>query len=414
MSFLPNIIVKSNSTAGTANALMAFTGTDNLLTDSSTPTFTGGVLSGLSTPVSDTDAANKAYVDSVAQGLGTIESVRLSTTAAGTLASDFEDGDSIDGSALVTGDRILIKDQVSAIENGVYVVVASGAPTRASDMAEDGYAAGKFTFVEEGTANADTGWVCISDGGSDVVGTDSLDFTQFNATATFSGGEGIDISSGIVTVDFTDTETMNIGTGNDLQVAHNGNATITNSTGNIDISTSGVLTLNGTTSTSISGDASNDTELLLKSDGSISIQAGDGTQALHIGLDQQVMIGDGQTLGAWTPTVAGAADSNIQIGGSFSTSGFATSAATVNLGDDDSVLLADASSFIVTVNLPVAATVGAGRRYDIKVIDGTFSTNVTPDASDKIDDLADGVALSLVTTYESLSLISDGTDWKVL
>ena len=81
-----------------------------------------------SIPVDANDAESKDYVDSVVAGLSPKEPVRAATTAPGTLALDFENGDVIDGVTLATGDRILIKDQVTATENGLYIVNASGAP----------------------------------------------------------------------------------------------------------------------------------------------------------------------------------------------------------------------------------------------------------------------------------------------
>lgn len=102
------------------------------------------------------------------------EPVRVATTVAGTLASSFENGDSIDGVTLATGDRILIKDQASATENGIYTVNASGAPTRATDADTGAELLGAVTFVSEGTANRDTVWgqttnATISVGVSNIV-----------------------------------------------------------------------------------------------------------------------------------------------------------------------------------------------------------------------------------------------------
>ena len=111
------------------------------------------------TPSNANDAASKSYVDSTINGLDVKESVHLATTAAGTLASSFANGETIDGVALATGDRILIKDQTDASENGVYTVNASGAPTRAADFdADSEVTAGAFFFVEEGTANGNNGF----------------------------------------------------------------------------------------------------------------------------------------------------------------------------------------------------------------------------------------------------------------
>ena len=129
------------------------------------------------TPTDSGHAATKSYVDSVAQGLDVKKSVRLATTGKKTMASDFENGKFIDGVELSTGDRILIKDQSDdASENGIYVVAASGAPARA----EDSITAGAFTFVEEGTANADKGFV-LTTNDPITVGNTNLTFTQFSS-----------------------------------------------------------------------------------------------------------------------------------------------------------------------------------------------------------------------------------------
>jgi hypothetical protein len=106
-------------------------------------------------PSSGSDLVNKTYVDAFAQGLEIKDAVRVATTTAGTLATSFENGDTIDGVVLVTGDRILIKDQASGSENGIYTVNASGAPTRAVDAdASSEVGQGTFMLVLEGTVNA--------------------------------------------------------------------------------------------------------------------------------------------------------------------------------------------------------------------------------------------------------------------
>lgn len=125
--------------------------------------------------------------------LGSRTVVRVATTAAGTLASSFENGDTVDGVVLATGDRILIKDQASGSENGIYVVEATGAPTRASDMPTGDSANCIWTWVQEGTINANTAYVCTSAPGSDLVGTDALTFSQYDVTGTLPisrGGTG--------------------------------------------------------------------------------------------------------------------------------------------------------------------------------------------------------------------------------
>ncbi len=123
--------------------------------------------------------------------------VRAATTVAGTLASSFANGSTIDGVLLVTADRILLKNQASAIENGIYVVAASGTPTRASDLAAAAFGGGTFVIVEEGTANADTGWLCSTDS-ADIVGTNNLNFVKrlgSSAPALTTTGADVSVSA---------------------------------------------------------------------------------------------------------------------------------------------------------------------------------------------------------------------------
>jgi hypothetical protein len=126
-----------------------------------------------------TEVASTAAVNTLLDGRSFKPSVRVATTAAGTLATSFENADTIDGVTLATGDRILIKDQAAATENGIYVVAASGAPTRATDLDTGDSAANSFVSVEEGTANESTAWICPENVGSDVVGTDTITFTNY-------------------------------------------------------------------------------------------------------------------------------------------------------------------------------------------------------------------------------------------
>ncbi len=108
-------------------------------------------------------------------------SVRVATTENGILASDFENGDTIDGVVLVTGDRILIKDQTVGTENGIYEVQVTGAPVRANDFDTGLVVGGTFVFVQEGTVGRDVGYLCTNISGNDIVGTDALVFQLFSS-----------------------------------------------------------------------------------------------------------------------------------------------------------------------------------------------------------------------------------------
>lgn len=163
----------------------------DLAAPSADVSFGGFKITSLGTPTSGTDAATKAYVDAAAAGIDWKASVRVATTANGTLATAFENGDTIDGITLATGDRILLKDQTAGAENGIYVVAASGAPTRATDAdtaAE--ITAGMAVFVEQGTVNADTGWLLTTDGAI-TVDTTALVFTQFTSLGQITAGAAL-------------------------------------------------------------------------------------------------------------------------------------------------------------------------------------------------------------------------------
>lgn len=121
--------------------------------------------------------AVKAYVDSLTAGLKWKQTVKAATTTNGTLATDYENGDTIDGVTLATGDRILLKDQTTGSENGIYTVNASGAPTRATDADSGTELVSAAVFVEQGTVNADKAFVCTND--SIIIDSTSITFTAF-------------------------------------------------------------------------------------------------------------------------------------------------------------------------------------------------------------------------------------------
>lgn len=143
-------------------------------------------------PTAPEHAATKAYVDAARSGLDVKQSVRAATTAPINLATDLENGDTLDTTVtLATGDRVLVKNQSTASENGIYVVQASGAAVRATDFDGTGeVSGGAFTFVEEGTVNADSGWVVTSNG-SLTVGTSPIAWAQFSGAGQITAGAGL-------------------------------------------------------------------------------------------------------------------------------------------------------------------------------------------------------------------------------
>lgn len=153
------------------------------------PTFTGTVT--VPTPSVGTAAANKNYVDNAVQGLSWKQAVRVATTASGTLATAFANGQTVDGVTLATGDRILLKNQSTGADNGIYVVAASGAPARAADADSSTDIDAMTVYVESGTANQDTVWTLTTD--NPTLGSTALVYAQVNggtvptATTTTEG-----------------------------------------------------------------------------------------------------------------------------------------------------------------------------------------------------------------------------------
>ena len=115
--------------------------------------------------------------------------ILVATTTLGTLSTNFTAGSIVDGITISTGDRILIKNQTTGVENGVYIVQV-GTPIRSNDFYIGTATAGKVFQIIEGTVNADTSWVVTSDPPNDIVGTSSLVFAQTTKTGagSFTGG----------------------------------------------------------------------------------------------------------------------------------------------------------------------------------------------------------------------------------
>jgi hypothetical protein len=202
----------------------------------------------LSAPTSSTDAANKAYVDSVSQGLDVKQSVRVSTTTNVDLSTDLEAGDVIDGVTLVAGNRVLVKHQTTGADNGLYVVQSSGAAVRADDAnISSEVTAGFFTFVEEGTLYGNTGWVLTTDNPI-TLGTTPLTFTQFSGTGTFTAGSGLTLNGTEFSVDVTPSSTNAslINTGGAVEVK-------LNTSDGLEVTANGVGINNGTGFTFSSG-----------------------------------------------------------------------------------------------------------------------------------------------------------------
>ena len=224
--------VESEAYNGDAPTITA-TGTNNSITlapnGNGTIAVSSKRITSLATPTADADAATKAYVDSVAEGLDIKESCVAATTAAlpavtynngtggvgATLTADANGAlAAIDGVTLVATERVLIKNQVAELQNGIYVVttVGDGATdfvlTRAGDM--DGSPAseipGAFTFIEEGTTQADNGFVCTTNAPV-TMGTTAITFSQFSGAGQITAGDGLAKTGDTLSVNVDDVTT---------------------------------------------------------------------------------------------------------------------------------------------------------------------------------------------------------------
>ena len=183
-----NVLSASPTLTGTAN-VAALTSSGNIIV--------GGTLTLSGAPSSDLHAATKAYVDATATGLDVKASCRVAST--GNIALSTGTALIIDGVQTVVGNRVLVKNQTLLPDNGIYVV-AAGAWSRATDSDTSAeVTAGMFTFVSEGTANADTGWVLVSND-TITLGTTDISFEQFSGAGQIIAGAGLTKSGNTLTV----------------------------------------------------------------------------------------------------------------------------------------------------------------------------------------------------------------------
>ena len=230
--------VNTNALVGTALTLTS-TGALNLSATGNV-VLNNVVVNGLATPSQDQDAANKGYVDSVAQGLDVKASVEYGTTTAlpaytynngasgvgATITADANGALSIDGSAPSVGARVLVKNETAANApyNGIYVVTVAGdvgaafVLTRSLDFdngSPSGEIPGAFTFIEAGTTLADTGWVCTTNAPVTVGSTDIV-FAQFSGAGQYTANTsaGLSLSGTVFSAKVDQDTTAFDGSGN--------------------------------------------------------------------------------------------------------------------------------------------------------------------------------------------------------
>ena len=221
-----NFVTESGATARTSLGLGTIA-----TQDANSVAITGGSVTGMSTPSSASDVTTKSYVDDLVAGLKTRIITRVATTANVNLSNGLENGDTLDGITLVTGDKVLVKDQTDATENGIYLVPASGAASRDPDFNTVDELAGQLVIIQEGTTNEDTIFLCTTDTGGSI-GSVNITFTQVQPqfTGTVSSVAVADAGSSEFTVTgspITTSGTINLAV-NSISAAKIGNGDVDN------------------------------------------------------------------------------------------------------------------------------------------------------------------------------------------
>ena len=144
---------------------------------SNSVSITGGSISGLSLPTADTEASSKLYVDNAIAGMRTRIITKVATTGNVNLTNGLENGDTIDGITLQTGDKILVKSQTDATENGIYISPSSGSASRDTNYDTVEELAGQMIVVQQGSTNADKIFLCTTDN-SGSIGSVDIVFSQ--------------------------------------------------------------------------------------------------------------------------------------------------------------------------------------------------------------------------------------------
>jgi len=370
------------------------TGTDDSVTLA--PTGTGTIvasskrITSLADPTGANDAANKSYVDSVAEGLDVKESCHAATTAAlpavtynngssgvgATLTADANGAlAAIDGVTLTVNERLLVKNQAAALQNGIYTLTTVGdgsnpfVLTRAGDF--DGSPAseipGGFTFIEEGTTNADSGFVCTTNAPV-TVGTTAINFSQFSGAGSIVAGDGLSKSGNELSVNVDDVTT-----------AISSDAVIVKTSANLTTPNIGVA--NGDSFT-----ASGAVQGASLTDGTATITSGAGSGFTTITTSGNVTTGAGNVIAG---NVTGAI-------GDFS--GAVTGA---TLGSDSGITISgddiDGNGSVITVN-----QAGADKDF---VVEGSGDANLL-----KVDAGSDTVIISGATATTGATLKVDSTD----
>jgi hypothetical protein len=377
-----NITAGVSSVSGTSSQIAVSSTTGDITLSLPNAVVFPGSVTLNADPVNALDAATKQYVDAVAEGLHVHASVVAATTANVDLSTGLEAGDVIDGVTLVAGDRVLVKNQSTTSENGIYIASTSGAAVRASDYnTASEIDPGDFFFVTGGTTYDNTGWVQTAV--VTTLGTDPITFEQFSGAGTYLAGNGLTLTG--------NTFSINTGVTVDLNTAQ----TLTNKT----------LTSPSITTPTVTGLKLNDSSIVFE--GSSADDFETTLSVVNPTADRTITLQDGTGTLAFTSDIETAVDNfgSAVTGGTGITASYATTnnvltitnAGVTSLAGTADQVIASASTGAVTLSLPQSiattsspafASIGVGYVTLTDALMGTATTSVTTTSATVVDSWA--------------------------
>ena len=425
--------VISNVFNGAAPTLGA-TGTNSSVTiapnGTGTVAMSGKKISGLAAPTAATDGANKAYVDSVAEGLDIKGSCVAGTTAAlaavtyangtagvgATLTADANGVlAAIDGVTMVAGERLLVKNQAAALQNGIYVVTVlgtAGAPfvlTRSTDM--DGSPTseipGAFTFVQEGSTNADNGFVCTTNAPV-TMGSTAIVWVQFSGAGQITAGDGLLKTGDVLSVVVDDITTAIVSDAVTVKVSAN-------------LTTPNIGVANGTSFT-----ASGAVQGASLTDGTATITSGAGSGFTTITTSGNIATGQGNIAAGNVATAIAAVTTLSTASMTITGSDIDSSAAAITVNQasadvdfiiegnsDTSLFKTDAGSDTVII-AGATATTGATLKVDStdSILIPVGTTAQRPSAATGM--IRFNTSLDALEFYDSAAWTTAGSDFTVI
>jgi hypothetical protein len=399
-----NITAGVSSVSGTSSQIAVSSTTGDITLSLPNAVVFPGSVTLNADPVNALDAATKQYVDAVAEGLHVHASVVAATTANVDLSTGLEAGDVIDGVTLVAGNRVLVKNQTTTSENGIYIASTSGVAVRASDYnTASEIDPGDFFFVTGGTNYDNTGWVQTAV--VTTLGTDPITFEQFSGAGTYLAGNGLTLTG--------NTFSINTGVTVDLNTAQ----TLTNKT----------LTSPSITTPTVTGLKLNDSSIVFE--GSSADDFETTLSVVNPTADRTITLQDGTGTLAFTSDIETAVDNfgNAVTGGTGITASYATTnnvltitnAGVTSLTGTADQISVTASTGAVTLSLPQSiattsspafASIGVGYVTLTDALMGTATTSVTTTSATVVDSWA-------AATFKSAKYVvqmRNGNDIEVL